>query len=282
MITVRCPACDAAYQLDDAKLAAGGRKLKCARCQTVWLAEAPPAVAEAVADALPQPVIETPTTPPTTPPETPAGPEPLTETAGDAAASLETAVAEEESFLREYAVDEVMHVGGWRQWVRGGNAWRSGALGLILLGLITGVGVVTLKLLPASERQVAAEVPDVVLPQGRRTVQPPEGVVLHNVRDDISKVEGELGGVALTVRGLLANTTSRTLVAPPMRLELLGDDGKVADSLEVSGVGSDLAAGSEQAWTVSVTAPDMTRIRGWRVVFVEKVMEAPAAAVSAE
>ena len=41
MITVRCPACDATYQLDDAKLAAGGRKLKCARCKTVWVADAP-------------------------------------------------------------------------------------------------------------------------------------------------------------------------------------------------------------------------------------------------
>ncbi|TKW60735.1 MAG: hypothetical protein DI628_07525 [Blastochloris viridis] len=275
MITVRCPACDAAYQLDDAKLAAGGRKLKCARCKTVWLAQAPQAnVAAPVEIPVDTPEAEVPAEVPVA---EPVSRSPVVEEAAPAAepeADVAPPAEDLKDYAREYAVDEVVQIGGWRQWVRGGNAWRSGALGLVLLGLFTGVGVVALKLMPESVRD--AEVETVAAPEAlsAKVVQPPEGLVLHNVRDEISPVEGEQGGVALTVRGLLANTTSRTLVVPPMHLELLGEDGRVADTWAVSGVSGDMAGGAEQAWTVSLTAPDMTRIRGWRVVFVE---DGPAA-----
>ncbi len=277
MITVRCPACDAAYQLDEAKLAAGGRKLKCVRCKTVWVADAPAVAVEApvtvdevvVAAAVTEPV-ERAAEPVVAPAPEEVAPDPAPEPNPD----------DFKDYAREYAVEDVVQIGGWRQWVRGGNAWRSGALGMVLLGLITGVGVVALKLMPESEREMATET--VVVPEEltSKVVQPPEGLVLHNVRDDVSPVEGEQGGVALTVRGLLANTTSHTLVVPPMHLELLGEDGRVADTWAVSGVSGAMAGGAEQAWTVSLSAPDMTRIRGWRVVFVEPAPEGKPVEVS--
>ncbi len=268
MITVRCPACDAAYNLDDAKLAAGGRKLKCARCKTVWIAEAPPAPAEAASAVEPAPEVAAPPAP--EPVEAPAV-APVADAGSEALPEPEPLPEALEDYPREYAVDEVVQIGGWRQWIRGGNAWRSGALGLVLLGLLTGGGVVALKLIPESAEEPVAETVAVAEPLTSKIVQPPEGLVLHNVRDDVAPVEGEQGGVALTVRGLLANTTSKTLVVPPMHLELLGDDGRVADTWAVSGVSGDMEGGAEQAWTVSLSAPDMTRIRGWRLVFVEDV-----------
>src|SRR5262245_54720799 len=49
-----CPNCTTSYEIDGAKLGAGGRTVRCVRCRTVWQAEAtpPPAAApKAVATA---------------------------------------------------------------------------------------------------------------------------------------------------------------------------------------------------------------------------------------
>jgi hypothetical protein len=68
---------------------------------------------------------------------------------------------------------------------------------------------------------------------------------------------------------LLSNVTSESIIVPPLQLELLGDDGKVADLWPVSGVSGTLEPMAEQAWTVSLSAPTMADIKGWRVVFVK-------------
>lgn len=284
MITVRCPACDAAYQLDEAKLAGKGRKLKCARCQVVWVARAPEPEKEAVP-------VEAAVTEPATDEavKEPLGTEDATAEAkadaeGEVEPSFEKATEDTaEEPYREPTLDELSEeVGGrwgrWRAWLRGPNLWRSGAMGLVAMGVLTGGGVLALKFMPDGH-EAGVEIPVVAEPDlSAHVVQPPKGIVLHNVRDEIAKVEGdEQGGVALTVRGLLANTSSETLVVPPMRLELLGEDGKLADMWPVSGVGGPMDAGAEHAWTVSLSAPDMRHIKGWRVVFVEETQGAPAA-----
>ncbi len=277
MITVRCPACDAAYQLDAAKLADGGRKLKCARCKVVWLAQAAPEVEAAadVSDVAAQP------------PEVGA-PEAEAVQAGEEGAAAETP---ENDVLPEtppadvpvaLPLEDVVQIGGWRQWVRGGNLWRSSAVGLVIVGLLTGAGVTALRLMPpapdALQEMDAAPVAEVV---ASRMVEPPAGLVLHSVRDEVTEVEHEdaPGTVALTVRGLLTNTTSQSVMVPNLQLELLGDDGQVADMWPVSGVGGPLEANAEQAWTVSLSAPDLRSIAAWRVVFVapDKGDEAPQA-----
>ncbi|RYG59677.1 MAG: hypothetical protein EON60_09695 [Alphaproteobacteria bacterium] len=273
MTTVRCPNCDATYHVDPAKLGGGGRKLKCAKCQTVWLAtaefvEEPPVVETVAAADMPlsrEPAVEAlPEAAPEIAPELGAD--------GDAAYSPDS---EDMLVQRNPGVDAVVKVGGWRQWVRGDNVWRSVAVGVVVLGLLAGAAVTWMKMgaaphTPETEHADAvaedANTPQVAMLAD--VVPPPEGIVLHRVRGDVSEVEGSNGNMALTVRGLLANSTSRTITVPPMRLELLGKDGNVADMWPVSGIAARMEGGAEEAWTVSLTAPDMTNIAGWRVVFV--------------
>ncbi len=265
MTTVRCPNCDAAYNVDPAKLGEAGRKLKCAKCQAVWLAtaefvEEPAAVAEPVQ------------------PEAPVaggdghddGVAPASDAEGDAAFSPES---DEMLVQRNPGVDAVVRVGGWRQWVRGDNLWRSAAVGVVALGLLAGSCMIWMSLAGKGGEEPVVEHPleaaaDVALTAD--VVPPPEGIVLHRVRGDVSPVDGKDGGMALTVRGLLVNTTSSTITVPPMRLELLGKDGSVADMWPVSGIAARMDGGAEEAWTVSLTAPDMSTIAGWRVVFVSE------------
>ena len=265
MTTVRCPNCEATYKVDPAKLAGGGRKLRCAQCQTVWLA-----TAEAAAEDAPAPVDDVPVP---APDNGPADADKIEEAPaeGDAAFAPDH---DDMVVQRTPGVDAVVRVGGWRQWVRGENKWRTAALGVVLAGLATGGLVVWMNLQGAD---VAAPASDFALPVGEVSstvafasdvVKPPAGIVLHRVRGEVSEVDGDGGGMALTVRGLLANTTSQTITVPPMRLELLGKDGSVADMWPVSGVAARMEPGAEEAWTVSLSAPDMTAVQGWRVVFV--------------
>lgn len=257
MTTVRCPNCEATYTLDAAKLGAG-RKLKCARCQTVWVATAEP-----VADAAkPEVAAE------------PAAGAKIDAMAAEAVPAAQVPVSEDvpppDVIQRTPNVEALTNVGGWQQWLRGENIWRTGAVVVLALGVLAGAGTVWWRMrLHAEPKTEAAKVEAVTAPHEPQLVDPPAGVVLHRVRGDVSKIDGEQGGVALTVRGLLANTTSATVTVPALQLELLGDDGKVADMWPVSGVSGTLPPQDEQAWTVSLTAPDMSSIKGWRIVFVK-------------
>ncbi|MCA0423227.1 MAG: zinc-ribbon domain-containing protein [Proteobacteria bacterium] len=65
MIRICCPSCATAYDLPDASIGPGGRKVRCAACQTLWLAEPTAATdAEAVTDPAPAPAVEAPAIPP--------------------------------------------------------------------------------------------------------------------------------------------------------------------------------------------------------------------------
>lgn len=298
MVNVRCPNCQATYQLDPAKLADGGRKLKCAKCGTVWVARAeetssipvsqtisPPAVGDSAAEAIagattihgaadPDPQFKPqPEATPASQPETAPvkDPEPDLPPPDDLPNDL---------IQRSPNLEELTQVGGWHTMVRGDNIWRTGAVAFILLGLAVG-GLVLWSILgtkPAEQEAAAKPLPETAMTE--KVVQPPEGVVLHRVRGDVAKTDGKDTEMSLTVRGLLTNTTSATIIVPPMRLELLGKDGKVADMWPVTDISSTLMPAAEQAWSVSLSAPDMTTIRGWRVVFIAK-SAAPAAAPAA-
>lgn len=276
MTTVRCPTCDAKYNVDPAKLGDGGRKLKCAKCQTVWLA-----TVEFVEEAVP---VEVPVVVAADVPEEPKPVEERDEPEGDGEAEAspdgDAAFAPDSDDMlvqRNPGLESVVSVGGWRQLLRGENVWRTAAVGFLVLGLLTGSFVLWNKVLRGGAHEaveVKEEHPVAAHEEGPKVamladvVKPPEGIVLHRVRGEVSEVEGNNGGMALTVRGLLANNTSQTITVPPLRLELLGKDGNVADMWPVSGVAARMEGGTEEAWTVSLTAPDMTTIAGWRVVFV--------------
>jgi predicted Zn finger-like uncharacterized protein len=278
MTTVRCPNCQATYNVDAAKLADGGRKLRCAKCQTVWLAKAevvepevvPTEVAVEVAGAASGAADEVGA--PAGGPETLAGEAVTTHSEGDSEGDVAFAPPSEEMLVQRTPGVEVMaQAGGWRRLVRGDNVWRSGAVAFVCVGILLGCGVFWWTFFMGGEVR-GHKMVEVVAPvvQVSAVVQPPKGLVLHRVRSEVKDVEGEGGGVALTVRGLLANTTSNTLNVPAMRLELLGKDGAVADMWPVSGIAGTLQPKGEQAWVVSLTAPDMASIQGWRVVFVSE------------
>lgn len=294
MVNVSCPNCQATYQLDPSKLADGGRKLKCARCGTVWVARA-----EEPATPAPQPApaAESPSGS-IIPPQQPAAPVEKAEDALSSAQVLANAEAtpappaplqpeppsglppSDNLIQRTPGVEDLTQVGGWRNLVRGGNLWRTGAMGFIALGLLAGAFLLWPVFFgkPGNPEEPAPKA--VAKPETAQIVQPPAGVILHRVRGEVGKLEdgegGKSGGVALTVRGLLTNTTSATLEVPPMRLELLGTNGQVADMWPVTNVSSTLAPAAEQAWSVSLSAPDMSSVHGWRVVFVNKVDAPPA------
>ncbi len=268
MMTVRCPNCAATYQLDASKLANGGRKLKCAQCQTVWIATAEPPA------EMPQPAVEA--APEVAVTEAAPQPEPAADVPEQAPVEEPEAglPVDEDLIQRTPGLEAVVQVGGWRQYVRGGNIWRSGALAMIVVGIVAGGAVAWLKYganhTAPDTIESHGEAHEEAKPRVSEVVQPPEGVVLHNVRGEVDEIDGGQGGVSLTVRGLLTNTTSATVVVPPLRLELLGADGKVADMWPVSNVSGTMLPAAEQAWTVSLAAPDMTSLKGWRVVFVRE------------
>jgi predicted Zn finger-like uncharacterized protein len=267
MTTVSCPNCEASYHVDPARLGDGDRKLKCAKCQTVWIARSPRV--ESAWDAPVEPEIKAETQEQRVVSET-WGERELPEIGQDSDASY-APLNDDILLQRSPGVDAVVHVGGWQRMIRGDNLWRTIAVAFVAIGLLTGAVVILNKLqtdesVEASapranfEEPVAAGVDDVV--------EPPKGVVLHRVRGEVTQVDGGSAGMALTVRGLLLNTTDEAITVPPMRLELLGADGAVIDMWPVSGIAARMEGGAEEAWTVSLTAPDMSIVSGWRVVFV--------------
>jgi predicted Zn finger-like uncharacterized protein len=258
MLTVRCPACLAAYQIDADKLGAG-RKLKCAKCGTIWLAtaenEAPQASVAAGPEAAPQVPAAAPV------PSPPA--EGLTEEKAPVFAPGD------EEFISAPDLDSVVSArpAGWSVWWHR-HQWMLGAVVLATAGLAMGLAVLMQQLGAPDEGEkkaqehpapAQAEVKKVIKP-----IEPPAGIVLRRVHSEVSATET---GVLLTVRGLVTNTTSETVSVPPLLLQLLGKDGTVQDMWPVSSVAGDLPAQAENAWSVSLTEPTLDAVRGWRVVF---------------
>ena len=53
----KCPECEARYRVDDAKVGAGGARLRCAKCSTVFRIGGP---AEKLSPPVPEPIQEDP------------------------------------------------------------------------------------------------------------------------------------------------------------------------------------------------------------------------------
>lgn len=61
MATITCPACQTKYQVPEAALGEGGRRVSCAKCSNVWLAKADmPVAAPPVEPVAPEPVVSDP------------------------------------------------------------------------------------------------------------------------------------------------------------------------------------------------------------------------------
>lgn len=263
MVTVRCPNCDAAYELDPAKLA-GGRKLKCAKCGTMWV--------PTVEVAKEEPKVEAPKVEEAAQAEVPAG---AAKPAAEAPPAPEP--EEDDEPVPEIVLPQLDTLARQRKmglaayWLRGDNRWITGTVALVVLGLLGGALVVWQRMAPEAPAEAASAK---ALESGPvlTVVEPPKGLVLHNVRSEVVPQDG--GGVLLTVRGLIANTTSASITVPPLRLELLDGEGKVADMWPVSSVSGSLPAQSENAWVVSLTEASLQGVSGWRLVFTGWVAKA--------
>jgi|GEM_PF-4436901 len=282
MVTVRCPACLALYKVDPAKLGGGGgapaRKMKCARCGTVWLP-----MAEAAEEEKTAPEAQKPAEGVT---ETPQEDEP----AKRAENSVQDTDKKEENLENPKDVaeapppeapespglDEVLvRQGAYSRLKNNVNSigWsRVGGLLIALVGLVLGVylGWQHWGNTAAAGGRPAAIAGNSAAATGSnlgKVVPAPKGVVLRRVHSDIRNIKG---GVLLTVRGLITNTTSQSVPLPPLVLQLLDANGKVADMWPVNSISGTIAAKTENAWTVSLTEPDLDRVRGWRVVFSEE------------
>lgn len=288
MVTVRCPACLATYNLDPAKvgpeLVTTGKKMKCAKCGTVWLAKPESeealavaaqaeakAAAQRAADATAAPVSAAPSE--KTAADSAPDSAPPAEPAPEAANEPVSAPLPEDALLSQGpSLDSMAHARrpGLR-WLRGENRWALGAVLFVGIGIVM-AGWVVLHRLHRSDTpntlqlDAARPAAATTAPRAPATVNPPAGVLLRRVRSEISAIDG---GVMLTVRGLVTNTTSKSVVLPPLMVQLLGADGSVQDMWPVSSISGTLPPQAENAWVVSLTEPSLDAVKGWRVVFTD-------------
>lgn len=258
MFTVNCPACDAQYQLDEAKVGPAGRKLKCAKCGHLWVAMKP--VVEVAAGAVAEQA-----------PEVQAREGQAEKRAEDVLPAVEKV---EEQAPEPAAVDlgAAAEVGqrGWLAWFYGPNLWRMLGWGLILAGLLAGGWVVWHAWQEHDDlgkhQEAAVEDVPLLAMEEPVVIPPPQGVVLQGVRAEFI---GEGDGVVLAVRGQVKNVGDAAVTLPQLQVELLGRDGKVADVWPVRLANHQLLPAVSLGWEVSFTNPPLKELAGWRAVFVK-------------
>lgn len=268
MFTVSCPNCSATYQLDETKVGPQGRKLKCARCNHIWVAT-PPATAPVVAETE-MPEVTAPEPAPAVGITQPVAAEVASETvASPVEGSAEGDVTPAVVPVEQVDVESMVKVGRdpWTRSFVGPRKWRTVGIAVCLLGVVGAGWVVWGKLMP----QEAADSPETKVEKEAGAVAvvvipPPKGVVLQRVKAQFTKV-GE--GVVLGVHGTMKNTSETAIDLPPLRVELLGKDGKVQDMWPVNLASTTLLPAVEMPWGVSFTNPDVKNIAGWRAVFVK-------------
>lgn len=250
MFTVSCPNCAATYQLDEAKVGAKGRKLKCAKCGHIWVAYAPGM--EPVAEVVP-----------------PA------EAAPDPATSFENDFAPQTaSGLLEVDMGEIAKV-GWMRHVR----WLAGPRKWVVLGIVVCVlgtlGGLWLLLAGKDTEQHVEEVEAHENVAARETFEP-EGLELFDVKADF--VKDEKLGVEFGVHGMVRNTLKESVELPKLQVELLDGEGKVMDVWPVEMKKLQLDPGEDMVWGVSFTNPAVKEMAGWRAVFTREAKpQAPSA-----
>lgn len=247
MITVNCPTCAAAYRLDAAKLGSQGRKLKCAKCATVWVAMAPVEPPPLSVELTQMPAVE---------PSFATAPEPEV-------VSVPLRFRPEGA-LGEVSFEDMAHLPtGARGWLRGENLWLVVGLFVFLAGILAAGGVyVNLMGNPLATWGQSMSPSRVIAP----TAAAPVGVTLHHVEGYVDDVSGV---AVLGVQGQLTNITAAAVSVPPLRLEIVGMDGAVRDAAPVlqDDPSATLPPQGTLPWVVSLTSPALTTAKGWRVVF---------------
>ena len=190
-----CPDCATSYFVDDSKIPADGRLVKCASCGARWTATAPPPEVSleletseeegAVArEPAPEPVEE----------------RPVRELSGDELPRAFRAKADTDRRVREAAATGVIWAG-----------MAAALVVMIALAIIFRVDVV--RLWPRTASAYAG----VGLPVNSL------GLVIEGVRFEPSLQEGH---AALSVSGMIRNIENEPVVTPPLRISLLDAEGK--------------------------------------------------------
>ena len=188
-----CPECATSYFVDDSKIPAEGRAVKCASCGARWTANpgfAPEVEAELVVEE-----VQTLSTEGGASAETP-----ISELPGEALPKAFRAKADTERRVREAAATGVIWAG-----------MAAALVLLIALAIIFRVEVV--RMWPRTASAYAG----VGLPVNSL------GLVIEGVRFEPSLQEGH---AALSVSGMIRNIENEPVVTPPLRISLLDAEGK--------------------------------------------------------
>jgi predicted Zn finger-like uncharacterized protein len=223
MLIVYCPQCQAAYQLAANALPASGRKLKCARCGHLWLAQAPHLA----------------NTTPTEAPPLPALTVPMPDTSS--LATLANAPPWLTS-LKSLTSPE--------------NRWLTMAYCLAFTGLLGAVAVLVQHLHSQPTPNTSVPAPVASTRPSNQPAIVPEGLIVYGVQ-----VSRSTSPSLLVVRGLVANTTRDAITFPTLQAELLDDANAIADFWPASTSVKTLPGRSAVPFYVSFSTPISTKVR---------------------
>lgn len=187
-----CPECATSYFVDDSKIPAEGRAVKCASCGARWTANPqPPEELE------PELVADEPATQPADPE---AADTPISELPGEALPKAFRAKADTERRVREAAATGII--------------WAGMAAVLVLL---IAVAIIFRADVVRMWPRTASIYAGIGLPVNSL------GLVIEGVRFEPSLQEGH---AALSVSGMIRNIENEPVVTPPLRISLLDSQGK--------------------------------------------------------
>lgn len=229
MFTVKCPQCDARYELDETKIGPTGRKLKCAKCSHIWVAFTPVKEIQVVEEM----------------------------NVYDRAFGSEPIVEDDHDRIEKLALvarNPIIH------WIRGGRLWLLGASILCFLGALGGGYILWQKRgLQHSENKN-------ILIGGESSLQPSvaRSLVLRNIVSEFFEVSGT---VDLQFKGNVLNISADDVILPILNIELLDEHNIVFDVVPVEWSSEKLSKESEMAWKARFEDVDVTKIVGWRALF---------------
>lgn len=232
-----CPQCATRYQADAAKFQPAGRNVRCAKCGHLWHQDAPPPEPDAALEAI---VAPEPPAPPIPPPRPSAlAPNPVVAREPAARSSREPAARPS----REPAVTTPRAPSRWPARIGLGLGWAA---------LIVAVALIGWSMFSFRE-QIAAVWPQSASLYAALGLKPAASGL--DIRDVAYKRERQSGQPVLSVSGRLANTSSRELPVPEIRVALIdADDRELYHWTFVPGVMS-LRPGESKAFSTRLDNP---------------------------
>jgi predicted Zn finger-like uncharacterized protein len=217
-----CPNCATRYFINDVLVGRAGRTVKCTTCHSTWRAE--PEEDDPLPLTAPDPAAHT--------AAVSAEADPLSALPADRLSQAFRARAQEQRKVREAAAT--------------GAIWAGLAAGLVLVIALAAVfRVDVVRMWPKTASAYAA----VGLPVNTT------GLIIEQVK----ATPGSDGGhPAVMVSGVMRNIADRTVSPPPLRVSLLGKDGRAVARRLADAPGPQIRPGETRPFTVSMVDPPKT------------------------